>query len=115
MRSRSVATRSAPTISRKSTAIGWRLAMVSTARSSIVALQLVDLGVGGDDARAERDVPADQRIDGFDDLPFREATHLGDEDGSAPADRRRKPWWCVQKPSQIPPANMSRQPKRPVM
>src|SRR6202166_2321943 len=35
IRSRSVATRMAPTISRKSTAIGWRLAMVSTARSSI--------------------------------------------------------------------------------
>src|ERR1700736_5793297 len=36
IRSRSVATRMAPTISRKSTAIGWRRAMGSTARSSIV-------------------------------------------------------------------------------
>src|SRR3954468_8366786 len=35
IRSRSVATRMAPTISRKSTAIGWRRAMVSTARSSM--------------------------------------------------------------------------------
>src|SRR6185437_600179 len=35
IRSRSVATRIAPTISRRSTAIGWRRAMVSTARSSI--------------------------------------------------------------------------------
>src|SRR6202035_1560165 len=35
IRSRSVATRMAPTISRKSTAIGWRRAMVDTARSSI--------------------------------------------------------------------------------
>src|SRR5581483_1424985 len=36
IRSRSVATRIAPTISRKSTAIGWRRAMVSTACSSIL-------------------------------------------------------------------------------
>src|SRR3954447_22514576 len=35
IRSRSVATRMAPTISRRSTAIGWRRAMVNTARSSI--------------------------------------------------------------------------------
>src|SRR6202158_1096053 len=35
IRGRSVSTRMAPTISRKSTAIGWRRAMVSTARSSI--------------------------------------------------------------------------------
>src|SRR5215468_1500463 len=36
IRSRSVATRMALTISRRSTAIGWRRAMVSTARSSMV-------------------------------------------------------------------------------
>src|SRR6266849_2896358 len=36
IRSRSVATRMAPTISRRSTAIGWRRAMVNTARSSMV-------------------------------------------------------------------------------
>src|SRR5438552_3837455 len=36
IRSRSVATRMAPTISRRSIAIGWRRAMVSTARSSMV-------------------------------------------------------------------------------
>ena len=35
MRSRSLATRSAPTISRRSTAIGWRRAMVRIAFSSI--------------------------------------------------------------------------------
>src|SRR5271169_631806 len=40
IRSRSVATRIAPTISRKSTAIGWRRAMVSTARSSITCCRL---------------------------------------------------------------------------
>ena len=34
MRSRSLATRNAPTISRRSTAIGWRRAMVRIARSS---------------------------------------------------------------------------------
>src|SRR5262249_44643765 len=37
IRSRSLDTRSAPTISRKSTAIGWRRAIVSTAFSSISA------------------------------------------------------------------------------
>src|SRR5882724_10270341 len=40
IRSRSVATRMAPTISRRSTAIGWRRAMVNTARSSIVRCRL---------------------------------------------------------------------------
>src|ERR1700730_7162753 len=40
IRSRSVATRMAPTISRKSIAIGWRRAMVNTARSSIVRCRL---------------------------------------------------------------------------
>src|SRR6266705_5271249 len=40
IRSRSIATRMAPTISRRSTAIGWRRAMVSTARSSMVRCKL---------------------------------------------------------------------------
>src|SRR6202161_321510 len=40
IRSRSVATRMAPTISRRSTAIGWRRAMVKTARSSITRCRL---------------------------------------------------------------------------
>src|SRR4051812_7185376 len=40
IRSRSVATRIALTISRRSTAIGWRRAMVSTARSSITRCRL---------------------------------------------------------------------------
>src|SRR5580700_10748655 len=40
IRSRSVATRIAPTISRRSIAIGWRRAMVSTARSSIRCCRL---------------------------------------------------------------------------
>src|SRR5450830_86892 len=40
MRSRSLARRKAPTISRKSTAIGWRRAMVSTAFSSISCCSL---------------------------------------------------------------------------
>jgi hypothetical protein len=30
-------------------------------------LQVVDFGVGGDDALAERDIPTDQRVDGVDD------------------------------------------------
>src|ERR1700730_500773 len=40
IRSSSVAPRMAPTISRRSTAIGWRRAMVSTARSSITRCRL---------------------------------------------------------------------------
>src|ERR1700716_3279855 len=40
IRSRSVATRMAPTISRRSIAIGWRRAMVNTARSSITRCKL---------------------------------------------------------------------------
>src|SRR5215475_12675096 len=40
IRSRSVATRIAPTISRRSIAIGWRRAMVRTARSSMVRCRL---------------------------------------------------------------------------
>src|SRR6195952_1734166 len=40
IRSRSVATRMAPMISRRSTAIGWRRAMVNTARSSITCCRL---------------------------------------------------------------------------
>src|ERR1700733_8187590 len=40
IRSRSIATRIAPTISRKSTAIGWRRAIVSTPRSSITRCRL---------------------------------------------------------------------------
>ena len=81
IRSRSVATRIAPTISRRSTAIGWRRAMVSTARSSISALQIVDLGVGGDHALAERDVAADQRVDGIDDHALGKTAHLRDQPG----------------------------------
>ena len=45
------------------------------------ALQIVDFGVGGDDALAERDVAADQRIDGFDDHAFGKTAHLGDQPG----------------------------------
>ena len=44
-------------------------------------LQAVDLDVGGDDALAERDVAADQRIDGFGDHAFGKAAHLGDQTG----------------------------------
>ena len=46
-----------------------------------LALQLVDLDVGGDDTLAERDVAADQRIDGFDDHALGQAAHLGDQAG----------------------------------
>ena len=45
------------------------------------ALQAVDLDIGGDDALAERDIAADQRIDGFGDHALDKATHLGDQPG----------------------------------
>ena len=45
------------------------------------ALQAVDFGVGGDHALAERDIAADQRIDGFDDHAFGKAAHLRDQPG----------------------------------
>jgi len=54
----------AATISRNHR-IGWRRAMVSTARSSITCCKL-SIRVGGDDALAQHDNRADQRIDGFD-------------------------------------------------
>ena len=45
------------------------------------ALQAVDFGVGSDDTLAQRDVAADQRIDGFDDHAFGKAAHLRDQPG----------------------------------
>ena len=44
-------------------------------------LQTVDLDIGRDDALAERDVAADQRVDGFGDHALGQAAHLGDETG----------------------------------
>ena len=44
-------------------------------------LQTVDVGIGGDDALAEADVAADQRIDGFGDHALDQAAHLGDQAG----------------------------------
>jgi hypothetical protein len=43
------------------------------------ALQLIDLGVGVDDTRAERSISADQRIDRLHDLPLGETAHLGNQ------------------------------------
>jgi hypothetical protein len=44
-------------------------------------LQAIDLDVGRDDALAERDVAADQRVDGFRDHALDHAAHLGDQTG----------------------------------
>ena len=44
-------------------------------------LQTVDLDIGRDDALAERNVAADQRVDGFGDHALDHAAHLGDETG----------------------------------
>ncbi len=66
------------------------------------ALQIVDFGVGGDDALAERDIAADQRVDGIDDHALGEAAHPRLPAGSAPAGRCRTPWRCVRNPSCSP-------------
>ena len=66
MRSRSVPTCIAATISRRSTAIGWRRAMVSIARSSISRCSLSTLGVAAITTLGEGDVArtsASTRID----------------------------------------------------
>ena len=73
--------RSAPTISRRSTAIGWRRAMVSTAFSSISRCKRVDRGVGRHHALGEIGVALGQRIDRIGDLLLGQAAHLGDHAG----------------------------------
>ena len=78
MRSRSLATRSAPTISRRSTAIGWRRAMVSTALSSISCCSASIAAVGRDHALGALDIALGQRVDGIRDLLLGEAAHLRD-------------------------------------
>ncbi len=45
------------------------------------ALQAVDFGVGRHHALAQRDVAADQRVDGFDDHALGKAAHLRDQPG----------------------------------
>ncbi len=42
-------------------------------------LQVVDFGIGSHHALAQRDIAADQRIDGIDDHAFGQAAHLGDQ------------------------------------
>ena len=44
-------------------------------------LQAVDFDIGGDDALAERDIPADQRIDGIGDHALGKTAHLRDQPG----------------------------------
>ena len=73
--------RSALTISRRSTAIGWRRAMVSTALLLDLALQRVDRGVGRDHALGALGVALGERIDRIGDLLLGQAAHLGDHAG----------------------------------
>jgi len=42
-------------------------------------LQMIDFGVGGDNALAEHDIPADQRVDGLDDHALGKTAHLRDQ------------------------------------
>ena len=76
MRSRSEATRIATMISRRSRAMGWRLAMVRIAFSSIWCSSTSTLLVVLDHPVGERRVAARQRIDGVVELLLDEAAHL---------------------------------------
>ena len=81
MRSRSLASRNAPTISRKSTAIGWRRAIVSTAFSSISRCKasiLASAAVTRCASAVSRLASASTEIG---DLLFGEAAHFGDHAG----------------------------------
>ncbi len=53
--------------------------MVRTARSSIFFWSASSSASMVDDALAERDVAADQRVDGIDDHALGDAAHLGDQ------------------------------------
>ena len=53
--------------------------MVSTASSSIWCCSLSISTSSATTCRPERNVAADQRVDGIDDLPFGQAAHLGDQ------------------------------------
>ena len=79
MRSRSLDTRNAATISRKSIAIGCRRAMVRIALLLDFALQGVDRGIGRDHLLGKLGVALGQRIDGIRDLLFGKPAHLGDQ------------------------------------
>src|ERR1700733_15199526 len=81
IRSRSVVTRMGPTISRRSADIAWRRAFIKHRARLDHALQAVDFDLGGHHPLAERNVAADQRIDGFDDHAFGKAAHLRDQTG----------------------------------
>ena len=73
--------RSAPTISRRSTAIGCRRAMVSTAFSSISRCSASMLRIAGHGALRAVGVAPRQRVDRIGDLPLGEAAHLRDHPG----------------------------------
>ncbi|MHC2637108.1 hypothetical protein ACVME5_009793 [Bradyrhizobium liaoningense] len=81
MRSRSVATRNGPDDLAQIN--GHRLAAGDGEHGALLdaLLQRVEFGVGGDDALTERDVAADQRVDGIDDHALGDAAHLGDQAG----------------------------------
>ena len=73
------------------------------------ALQVVDLGVGCNHALAERDVAANQRVDGIGDHALGEAAHLRDQPGQflqIAVERLGGMFRCHR---------LSPQPKRPVM
>ena len=77
-RSRSPETRIAATISRRSTAIGWRRAMVRIALSSISRCRSVEPRVAGDDRAGEVDVESRQRVHRVGQHLLGDAAHFGD-------------------------------------
>ena len=77
MRSRSEATRIATMISRRSRAIGWRLAIVRIAFSSIWRSRTSIFSSFWMTRSANARVARDQRVDGIGQLLLGEAAHLG--------------------------------------
>ena len=78
MRSTSPETRMAEIVSRRSTAIGWRRAMVRMALLLDLPLEDVKAAVGGDHALRQGLSPRTQRRDGVDEHLLGDAAHLGD-------------------------------------
>ncbi len=116
IRSRSLDTRIAATISRRSTAIGWRRAMVRIAFSSISRCRLSMARSERDHALRQRGVALGERVDRVGDLLLGEAAHLGDHAGEllqiGVESLGGVVGHCLKPSGRVP---VLRQPKRPVM
>ena len=76
MRSSSLAILIAASVSRRSTAMGWRSASSFSAWSSIVCCSCVDARVAADGGFGERGVAPRDGLDGVGELGFGQAAHL---------------------------------------